>query len=291
MTTTAPTIGQDNTMTQTAAAVLPTVHDGGTVQAVGPELARRWLETNNRNRKLRRTQVNAYASDMAAGRWHFTGEAIKFDHDGNLIDGQHRLAAIVAADVFLPMLVISGLDPESQHVMDTNLRRTSADAFALTGHKNTSILAAAAKILVLWDTGRVTLSGRAAAVSTAQQIEFVDNNPALDRAAELAVTVGGRIDCPQSVIAAAWFRLAQIDIEQANAFFWDLANLATHGDGDPRTALIHRLQSARRNRERVPAAAYLSMLIRTWNSVRDGRTMNRLQVLSRNGVIEVPDPR
>ena len=49
--------------------------------------------TDNRVRKPR--VVTRYASDMAEGRWVDTHEPIAMSVDGNLIDGQHRLAAVI----------------------------------------------------------------------------------------------------------------------------------------------------------------------------------------------------
>ena len=49
--------------------------------------------TDNRNRKP--NVVAKYASDMAGGRWVDTHEPIAMSVDGNLIDGQHRLAAVI----------------------------------------------------------------------------------------------------------------------------------------------------------------------------------------------------
>jgi len=49
--------------------------------------------TGNRNCKPR--VVAKYASDMTEGRWVDTHEPIAMSVDGNLIDGQHRLAAVI----------------------------------------------------------------------------------------------------------------------------------------------------------------------------------------------------
>ena len=62
-----------------------------------------------------------YAADMKAGRWQLNGEAIKFDKNGHLLNGQHRLHAVVRADTTIQMLVISGLDPETRTTMDSGL--------------------------------------------------------------------------------------------------------------------------------------------------------------------------
>ena len=47
------------------------------------------------NRGATQSFVKRYAQDMKAGNWHpDTGETIKIDTKGRVIDGQHRLQAI-----------------------------------------------------------------------------------------------------------------------------------------------------------------------------------------------------
>lgn len=92
------------------------------VLALTPATAKAWVNVaTNTNRTLRKSRVEQYAADMKAGRWQLNGEAIKFDNTGRLLNGQHRLHAIVLADVTVKMLVVSGLDPNTQTTMDTGL--------------------------------------------------------------------------------------------------------------------------------------------------------------------------
>ena len=73
---------------------------------VTPEMARRWLDSNTRsNRRPSAKTVDAYAREMAAGRWLVTHQGIAFNQAGELVDGQHRLLAIIEADVNVLMMV------------------------------------------------------------------------------------------------------------------------------------------------------------------------------------------
>lgn len=73
---------------------------------VTPELAARWLEKNHpSNRPIAWGRVEAFANDMRAGAWKLTHQGICFDGEGYLIDGQHRLKAVVAAKVTVRMVV------------------------------------------------------------------------------------------------------------------------------------------------------------------------------------------
>src|SRR5882724_1382024 len=119
-----------------------------TVELVNPELAQDWLGRNACIRNLRRGIVNAYARDMAAGEWAFTGEPIKFDLTGSLIDGQHRLHALVKSDSTLSLAVFRNIDPSAVHVMDSGARRTAGDALKFQGYKTPTLLASAAGMVL-----------------------------------------------------------------------------------------------------------------------------------------------
>lgn len=76
-----------------------------------PGLAKKMLASNADNqRNLRMSKVEQYVRDMLAGHWPITGETIKVATDGALIDGQHRLTAVLHAakfrtDITVPMLI------------------------------------------------------------------------------------------------------------------------------------------------------------------------------------------
>jgi len=81
------------------------------VETITPEKAEKYLERNISNyRKLETHRVDSYAKDMKHGRWELNGESIKFNLDGELTDGQHRLKAIIKANVPVQMLVIRGIE-------------------------------------------------------------------------------------------------------------------------------------------------------------------------------------
>ena len=65
------------------------------------------------NRNLRESTVKSYEIDMRSGNWVATHQGIAFNDLGDLIDGQHRLTAIVRAGVTVRMLVTRGLPAET----------------------------------------------------------------------------------------------------------------------------------------------------------------------------------
>lgn len=103
------------------------------VLSVTPELAFRWLEGNTHNRPINQRHVERLARDMKAGRWRLTHQGIAFDVTGLLIDGQHRLCAVIEADLPVTMRVFYNEPSENRHVVDTGERRSNLDVLAISG--------------------------------------------------------------------------------------------------------------------------------------------------------------
>lgn len=118
---------------------------------VTPEKAHTWLQQNPVNRAVRQRAVNTFAGAISRGEWSVNGESIKFDRDGNLLDGQHRLLAIVEAGRAVELNVVQGLDPQAQDTIDTGARRTPANALQLHGFSDANNTAAIATFIFRYD--------------------------------------------------------------------------------------------------------------------------------------------
>ena len=101
---------------------------------VTPELAARWLATvNPSNRQIRPAHVEKLARDIRMGQWQLTHQGIAFSRDHLLLDGQHRLKAIVQAGLTVQMNVTFNMTPGALIAIDKNVIRSDADALNLTG--------------------------------------------------------------------------------------------------------------------------------------------------------------
>jgi len=114
------------------------------VKEITPELAKDILENhNNLNRNRNKEHVKSLLNNMKQGTWRFNGDTIRFDRDGELIDGQHRLAALVEFGKPLPMIVIKGFDKETMKTIDQEIKpRNLADLFKMNGVKDATNVSA-----------------------------------------------------------------------------------------------------------------------------------------------------
>lgn len=99
---------------------------------VDPSDAKSLLERNTNNRKLRETVVDYYANEMINGNWVDNGDPIRIARSGRLLNGQHRLSAVVKAGVSLPFHFLSNLSEESFERMDNGVGRTVSDNLCIS---------------------------------------------------------------------------------------------------------------------------------------------------------------
>ena len=117
-----------------------------------PELAKIWLDSMPEyQRSVSAVVIAEYAKDMRDGRWvSGTGDAFRFNKQGQMIDGQHRCLAVIESGVTIEATVIEGLDDEVYLVLDKGRKRTAGDSI---NGKNANVRASIAKALISLDDG------------------------------------------------------------------------------------------------------------------------------------------
>lgn len=259
---------------------------------VTPEIAARWLQLNRRNRTIKTRTVNQYVRDMVAGNWQITGEAVKFASDGSLIHGQHRLTAVVRSNVTVPMFVVRGLEPKAQQVMDTGAKRTASDALGISGEKNTALLAATVRVAINAVDGSLQRGKALDDVSHAHIMEFLENHPELrERITEVKPYLHGSYVPSNAIGCYAYWRMNQIHPQQAIEFWRDACEKVGLRRGDPVIAMTEKFSNYARNRQQVPKHVQLSMIFRSWNARRDGRSVSVLREVSSAGTVGIPQPK
>lgn len=112
-----------------------TIEPNTVYMEIGPEKALNWLENaNTNNRKVMDKHVRKLARDMKNGKWQFNHQGIAFSSEGVLLDGQHRLWAIVESGMTIKMAVTFNMPPQSKMTIDVIQSRSMADVLRLSGN-------------------------------------------------------------------------------------------------------------------------------------------------------------
>lgn len=105
--------------------------------------AQQYLNTSLGNRPISKPTVRSYADSMKQGKWMLNGDTITFDVDGHLIDGHHRLNAVIMAEVPVVMSVCRGVDADAFKTKDDGLHRRLSQLIGMQKVKNYNAVAAA----------------------------------------------------------------------------------------------------------------------------------------------------
>lgn len=258
------------------------------VQTITPDRAVELLQANKSNRPLSKAMVRAFAEAMGRGDWQVTHQGIAIDTNGVLVDGQHRLAAVVEAGVPVEMTVFTDVPPDTFDVLDTGKRRNAADVLAIEGEKSTHQLASMIRTVWLYDNKpEGAWSGRGAAVTNHQILETLADNPAIRE----FVVVGDQIAAETGMIKSA-AGAASFLVERANGraklepWYEGVIDGAGLAKTDPRLRFrnlmmrMARVQAGQVQRRR-DTREHVVLYVKAFNAWAAGETLPQLRYTAR----------
>lgn len=158
------------------------------VEKVSPSLARKWLDKSAdiKQRGVRKARVEKLAHAILSGQWQVTHQGIALSSEGEVLDGQHRLLAIIQSGVTVDVMVMRDVPAEVFQAIDTGASRTPSDSLKIAGYSNTNVLAAVVRTMLVYEqvvgtTGKdwSTLDRQ---VTTADILEYLDDEDRKDAA-------------------------------------------------------------------------------------------------------------
>ncbi len=247
------------------------------VEQISPQAARELLTANTHNRNLRSPRVAQLAEAMRRGEWELNGETIKVAEDGTLIDGQHRLQAVVESGVSIETLVVRDLPPEAQDTVDTGRRRRLADVLAIEGYPDSHALGAALSILHRHRMRTRIDYSHGGAPTTQQALELIAAEPDIQESVRVARRVTKQVGGPIGVFSALHYVFCEIDPEATEEFYARLADGADLPKDDPLLHLRNQLAKPRQDRNYSQSPLNIAALtIKAFNLRRAGRRINLL---------------
>jgi hypothetical protein len=231
-------------------------------------LARAWFELNIiNNRGIRPAVVDAYARDMAAGRWSLNGDPIRFNTDGKLIDGQHRLLAIIQANVTIKSFVVHDLDDEAFWTLDAGIKRTMGDEFTFAEEKNAIALGAALQQLMRYEHG-ILDKGTALKATRHEQRDALTRHPEIRGSIPYGQMTKAMLR--HSLGTVLHYLFSRKDKVLADEFFVKLSQGTNLKDDDPIYLLRERLvkENFKGSKTRLIPKEVLALTIKAWNAAR-----------------------
>lgn len=241
---------------------LPTVVSE--VVIITPQMAADWLrDANKGNRKLNEAHARRLADQISAGQYLLTHQGIAFDRDGRLVDGQHRLRAIVLAGQPVQMLVTRGLQARAFLAVDSGAIRTAGHTLGIAGHKNASRIAGIARTLAFAGTANHRIN-RSLVLYLAER--FL---PTIELYEQLAVR--WTVSTAAAFVASSLIGRNGVE-EASNRLF----GLMFDGPGDPMRALARRLDRERGANGADSTRMRFTLTCAALRAVHEGRDLERV---------------
>jgi hypothetical protein len=259
------------------------------VVLVTPDYAKDLLQKNDRNRGISKYVLSNYVSDMKNDRWQDSASQIQISSEGSLLNGQHRLHAVVESGRSQYFTITKGLEKKTQDVMDLGKTRTVADALSIRGVKNWHMVAASIRLHYGWQTGTPikTFGGGRTGRTKAQEIELIlqekDKIPMLGEVMNMASRstsafrplTGGSVGAfliEAARLPGTW--------EYARNFIEQVTTGERLVDRDPILVLRNRLNKMWFMKEKPLAerAVKLGLIVSAWNHYVEGNKVSTLRV-------------
>lgn len=257
------------------------------LELITPEDAKRMLErTTFRNRPLRQKHVNYLADLISAGFWKINGDTIKLDVRGNVLDGQHRLHAIIKSQRPVTTLVTRGLKTSVFDAIDTGrMVRSDGNVLSIAGQKNTKTLAATVKTVAAFDQiGHLAFSAGSssrekhvlkAAPILGLMAEYEEVRKSVDFVCGLNNT---RVFKPSSLISSIHYIFGRHSIVKRDRFFDNLRQNYFDSLTCPSRALYMAYQSEKTYLKMQASQRYRAALwFKTFSAYCDKRQISQLR--------------
>ena len=256
------------------------------------ELARYLLDHQEENRHLRPKKVAKMARDIKAGKWKQSAEPIKLNPAGRMIDGQHRCAAVVTADMAIKVTLARNVPNDARPVLDSGIPRSAGDNLTMDGYQHGPRLAAITAKLIDLDRGRKLT--RAYDISISEILDFVAAHPETQDATALSRRYERQLAISPSLIGTAIYVIATApfsSFELAEQFFDAAAEKIGLYPGDPVLAMCNHFDDPRIRRQKEDLNGQLSVILRAFNYRIAGRELKRIHVNSNShigGLVPIP---
>jgi hypothetical protein len=227
--------------------------------------------------------VKRYAAMMADGKWVLTGEAIKFDDQGILIDGQHRLWAVIESGAVISSLVIEGVGHEAFAWMDQGKRRNLADFFTMQGYAQAHQLAATIRTIHRYKVyRRFRAAGQFRDIDPYAAVALAKEHPEIQ---DIIRVSGQHVYAPmaitRSLLSAMHFLFSEVDEEDAEGFMEQLGTGLASRPTDPVYILREtyiRMRSTSTHSVSQRDHDYMGAIgIKAWNAYRMGEDISLLR--------------
>ena len=262
------------------------------IEDITPDRAREMLSKNVDNRNLREKTASHYAKQIKEGKWQTNGVPIIIGTDGRVLDGQHRLRAIVMANKSIQTFVVTGMDPKVFSTIDVGLRRSPADV--LTIHSGGKVrwptaIGAALRIINHFDEdGTYSKNDKEKCLTHGDLIRLYDENLEIQDNLDVISQYKNVLTVvPHSIATALYTVMKAIDSKDAENFWMAFDTGENLKKRSPILALRNRFNNymVHNGGKKVHRRLAIAMIVKAWNTRRQKKSLEKLSINDADPII------
>jgi hypothetical protein len=258
---------------------------------INAEIAAEMLKGNIDNRAEAKSHVKFLAIQMLQGKWKFTGDPIKISKTGRVLDGQHRLMAIVQSETEHDFLICYDLDNEIFDVLDTGKNRSAANILSIKGFERYTAVAALSKMIIRYNrgyySGLLGGSGGYSVVTNQDVLAYAESNDLMPY-----IRFGHVLNDKCKILTGTqyaffFYLFTNIDEQAANVFFEKFASGVNLTEKDPVLYLRNKLFEDLSANNKMNPRSKLGYVIKCWNLYRKNEECSFIRFNIKD---QMPDP-
>lgn len=254
-----------------------------TLEDIDPARAAQYLKINKINRAPSPAHINSLSRRMELGEWSLNGDTIRFDENGFLIDGQHRLQAVIKSGVTITTFVARNMGADVFKTIDEGKVRGGADIISVAHKRHPREIAAALRLVdasKLDESWNGWFRGWESKISNKKMLDLLEEHSGIIDSAE-RIMQGDRkmtrklLTASVAIFSHYWFCL--IDGDDAEQFFEWLEFGEGLDRSHPVSHLRNRLVSfASKSGNRLKREK-MALIFKAWNFARNGESIGLLK--------------
>lgn len=259
------------------------------VRTITPETAKEMLKRNINNRPLKQSHVNFLSSQMESGLWQFDGSPIKLTEQGGVLDGQHRLSALVLSGCSFEFLIVSGISVDAFQVMDTGRNRQASDVLSIDGFENGESLQIVVRGIITYNRyGRIKGGGRTVSPITNREVlDFArENSSKLKRSIDFLSKHKSSL-LPKTRVAIFHYLFSEKSVTEADLFINKFLTGLDMEKTSPIYVLREKLIADSGARTKIEVNKKLALVIKCWNIFRKGEQASIRMTLPESVTIKI----
>jgi hypothetical protein len=233
------------------------------------------LRAADNHRSASKGSIDRIVQDIRNGQFQYTGDSIKFDGEGYLLDGRNRLSAIVKTGATLDLMIATGINDKARYVIDTGKTYTLKNALEAEGVPRAQHVAMALTAVQAWERGDHTSEPAVGATTINTSLTFLRENFRIHEVAAEAKRLQTKITALSGKqLAALVWAFDNADKDRTEFF----AKIINGHDLTPTDSIfqLRQIFAANEQQRTHSSRTLLALTIKAWNRYRSNQQMNEL---------------